>query len=94
MRPIDADAACRKCSENWDECPAENPCGCIIHNAPTLALDDLRPHGRWRKECVAGFNKVFCTVFVCSECEGRYSVPFMKYCPACGAKMDLEEGEA
>lgn len=68
-------------------------CKMRTREVPTLTLDDLRPHGRWRKECVAGFNKAFCTVFVCSECEGRYSVPFMKYCPACGSKMDLEEGQ-
>ena len=48
-------------------------------------------HGRWREECVVGFNKAFCvTVFVCSECKKRYRVPNMNYCPNCGAKMDGE----
>ena len=45
-------------------------------------------HGRWCEKCVAGFNKVFSTIFVCSECEKSYRVPNMNYCPNCGAKMD------
>ena len=45
-------------------------------------------HGRWRNELVKGIRGVFGEVFVCSECETRYLIPNMNYCPNCGAKMD------
>ena len=50
-------------------------------------------HGRWRDECVVGFDKKFCTVFVCSACGKRYRTPGMNYCPNCGARMDKQEEE-
>ena len=48
-------------------------------------------HGRWHEETAVGFSKSFHTIFVCSECEKRYSIPEMNYCPNCGAKMDEVE---
>ena len=64
-----------------------------IKNAPTIDAEPVK-RGRWIDDR---------TEIVCSSCEARYSdeVVFMnrdckhddlKYCPSCGAKMDLVEG--
>ena len=73
MRPIDADKY---------EYPGD------LINEPTLALDDIVPHGRWKvryplRECQ-------CCGEIYSELGGNGGKPW-HYCPNCGAKMDLEE---
>lgn len=47
-------------------------------------------HGRWKGKPIAGYSTVRCSVCgeVYTENNGRWL-----YCPNCGAKMDLEEGE-
>lgn len=42
-------------------------------------------HGRWIRQ-----DDTF-TRYMCSECESKNHDGHEKYCPACGAKMDLEE---
>lgn len=58
MRPIDAVAAVAalRIYEDW-RCPAtssaigaiQEAISIIVHEVPTLDLDDLRPKGRWKK---------------------------------------------
>ena len=95
MRPIDADALI--VSRDWENCVSP---AAVIHKAPTLTLDDLRPNGRWVKKpwkilgCVLRYDTV------CSECgfdapefaAGGGSTVLTKFCHNCGAKM--ENGEA
>lgn len=55
-----------------------------LEKTPTLALDDIRPHGRW----VAQDETL--TRFMCSVCEAKNYGGYEKFCPNCGAKMDKE----
>lgn len=75
MRPIDADAY---------EYPGD------LINEPTLTLDDVVPHGRWKVNELG--------YIVCAHCAWvSYGIPLVEhysYCPNCGAKMDLEEENA
>lgn len=81
----------------------ENDCPELVYYSKREAIDcikaepaaDVAPvrHGRWIEKCVTGFDKAFCTVFVCAECEKGYRTPNMNYCPNCGARMDLEVSE-
>lgn len=58
----------------------------FIKQAPTLTLDDLRPHGDWvveRKHSHGKFSH-------CSECltaQLTADTKKMRYCPSCGADM-------
>lgn len=57
--------------------------------APTITLDDLRPHGRW-----IGKNSPYdVNIHICSECREQVSIlgNKLRFCPNCGAKMDLKE---
>lgn len=47
--------------------------------------DNLRPHGRW----IAQDETL--TKFMCSACEAKNYDGHEKFCPNCGAKMDLED---
>lgn len=61
-----------------------------IDDAPTIDAEPVR-HGRWLPETVSGYDGVN-VVYArpCSEC-GYEERRFVKrYCPNCGAKMDLE----
>ncbi len=54
-------------------------------NEPILTLDDIVPHGRWIAQNEGR------TRFMCSNCESKNYGGHEKYCPNCGARMDLEE---
>lgn len=57
--------------------------------APTLTIDDLRPHGRW-----IGKNSPYdVNIHICSVCREQVSIlgNKLRFCPNCGAKMDLKE---
>lgn len=57
-----------------------------IENAPTIEAEPVR-HGEW-KICCDGYYPY------CSVCkEEPIGRKMSKYCPNCGAKMDLEESE-
>lgn len=49
---------------------------------------DHEKHGRWKIG-----NGSFFPVYQCSLCGGSTPYGTTKYCPYCGTKMDLEEGE-
>ncbi len=65
----------------------------ILDEMKTIDPESLRPKARWLKISVP-FN----TGNECSNCGWGYSeskgFPDFKFCPNCGAKMDLGEGEA
>lgn len=65
--------------------------GCIasVRNAPTLTLDDLRPHGRWEKKVVRGVEVPCCSV--CGR--GTGTTYEYDYCPNCGVKMQNDASE-
>lgn len=69
-------------------------CKMRTREVPILTLDDLRPHGRWVVEKEPD-GKPYC--FHCSVCDVDFCrieiTAAYPYCPHCGAKMDLEEGE-
>lgn len=79
-----------------DVCDYKRCSNCVLHELAMKVVGhpaaDVAPvvHGRWEEKCVAGFDKTFCTVFVCSACETSYRAPNMNYCPNCGARMDGE----
>lgn len=55
-----------------------------------FTLDDLRLHGRW-----IGKNSPYdVNIHICSECREQVSIlgNKLRFCPNCGAKMDLKEG--
>ena len=54
-----------------------------ILNAPAADVAPVR-HGRWLPQVVLGEK-----AWDCSECKTLGS-PHWKWCPVCGAKMDLE----
>ena len=56
----------------------------MIHDAPTINPDDLRPRGRW----ITHDNGMT----ECSECHTLGS-PQWKCCPACTAMMNEKENE-
>lgn len=63
-----------------------------IDKLPTITYEDLVPHGRWIKMDTTGLAAKE-NVWNCSVC--GYPVGIWtagcKYCPNCGAKMDLED---
>ena len=60
---------------------------------------ELRPvvHGRWVRKPITLRGEFMRVDVVCSACgDGDLETRgygFTKYCPCCGAKMDLEEGQ-
>ena len=62
-----------------------------IRKLDTIDPESLRPKAKW-KDVHGGF------LFECSNCHAQTnSILFksnLRYCPNCGAKMDLGEGEA
>ena len=64
--------------------------GIVINNAiekaPTINPESLRPHGRWII-CSDGYYPY------CSACFSEPKGGMSKFCPNCGAKMDLEENK-
>lgn len=92
MRPIDADVLESSIQEQTGKCmikifdPSVNLILQDIRNAPTVDAEPVK-HGMWK----AGVT--------CSKCgfirqETRSGNPVVgRYCPNCGAKMDLKDGE-
>ncbi len=93
MRPIDLDkallAVCSGCNEEFSEEPCEPGCCRIrekLENAPTLALDDLRPKGRWVKH--SRYSEPECDVCGSGAAAGYDEEPWeTPFCPFCGADM-------
>lgn len=90
MRLIDADELVEKLGKEYRMKGAKQVKGNFmnyIYHAPTV---DAKPvvHGRWVNDCDCPH---------CSACLGkaawffRYGYYEPKYCPKCGAKMDLQE---
>lgn len=57
--------------------------------APTLTIDDLRPHGRWLNVRVLTTGDGRVRVGDCSCCGSAEKL--RNFCPNCGANMDLKE---
>ena len=99
MRPIDADAlvAKMKALDIWHETEYQE--GYFdgfsdgiaeVEEAPTIEAEPVK-HGRWIKPTKINgrsFNIVHCSVCVGVPCGVDENT---RYCPNCGAKMDLEE---
>ena len=54
-----------------------------IPNAPTIEAEPVR-HGKWIAQ-----DETY-TRYFCSECKDRNHQGHEKFCPNCGAKMDLK----
>ena len=56
----------------------------IVELAPTI---DAVPvvHAKWIDA------REYCGDYMCSNCDALYGTNKFKYCPNCGAKMDLED---
>lgn len=70
-------------------------CECAYKQGYEKGLKDAVKHGRWEREKVPWLivkGEVVSTSFVymCSVCE-LYEDTKTKFCPNCGAKMDLEK---
>ena len=62
---------------------------CPLPDIPTADVQEVR-HGRWISNDLGGYK----WAYYCSECGWVDGYPFNdrhKYCPNCGAKMDLED---
>ena len=63
----------------------------MINNAPTVRTMIVR-HGKWLRQ---KFSE-YLTAYHCSQCgnfiTGMYK-PDYNFCPYCGARMDLKEGD-
>lgn len=60
-----------------------------LQMTPTADVQEVR-HGRWISNDLGGYK----WAYYCSECGWVDGYPFNdrhKYCPHCGAKMDLED---
>lgn len=97
MRLIDADAlydrlecryksSCRLAHKSYGVAIDE------VCDAPTITPESLVVHGKWEK------SEIPCEEFRCSICGGAAwyydvgkNIAKSRYCPTCGAKMDLEE---
>lgn len=63
----------------------------LIDNQPTIDPESLRPHGEW---VVLTIDNYFdCAIFGCSQCKTAIGIsrPTWKFCPCCGAKMEMEK---
>lgn len=61
----------------------------VLSHTPTVDAAEV-VHGRWLSEMHSNSNNGTCSV--CGSYEHAYAFEW-KYCPFCGAKMDLKEGE-
>lgn len=62
----------------------------IIKNAPTLDVELLR-HGHWiERKSIHADGGVVAKCFICKK-DIQYLGQQLKFCPNCGAKMDLKE---
>lgn len=99
MRPIDADELldeiCREqCELKFTDCDGMCEMAAVVVNAPTI---DAAPvvHGRWAKNKYGYITCSKCNNFPLETMTGslmtmHYEPCESKYCPHCGAKMDLE----
>jgi len=62
-----------------------------IQDAPTITAKSLEKHGKWEK------SDIPCENFKCSVCGGgawyydyRGDISKSRFCPNCGAKMDMK----
>ena len=88
MKAIDADAVCSMCLCDYAECPNAETGDCVIIDAPTLTLDDLRPKGRW----IMRGGKRYCSHCGEMACVTRDKEDFWytkgtQFCSECGADM-------
>ena len=99
MRLIDAEAARAKLQAARDKAPdgsaekaAMDTFLYFLDACPTIEAESVR-RGRWKRGAYAcGESEWVCSV--CGEAEWRTSCNRLKFCPFCGARMDLEaEGE-
>ena len=65
----------------------------IIKNAPTIEAEPVK-HGRWSHHYDDELVSGTCTVCGWQSMIMETDVADMPYCPNCGARMDLEEGES
>ena len=89
-RLIDANALIDRmvilCDEyGIDDCTFDNIC-CEIVQAPTVDAVEV-VHGRWLNELRGSSLNGTCSV--CGDYDHAYAFAW-KYCPNCGAKMDLK----
>lgn len=63
----------------------------VVDDAPTVDAAPVK-HGQWIP-VLNGIDDDTNPAFDCSECDAMYNKKH-NYCPACGAKMDLEEQDA
>lgn len=80
---------------NWVwECPEDYGIEAAENELKSFPTADVAPvvHGKWKETeplmCGTYGNALW--LFECSNC-GRTYFTTHKYCPSCGAKMDLEE---
>jgi predicted RNA-binding Zn-ribbon protein involved in translation (DUF1610 family) len=70
-----------------------------IRYAPTADVAEVK-HGAWNLHDRAGFRRK--DYIVCSVCDvmiptyknNTYCLTYLFYCPRCGAKMDVENGDS
>ena len=68
----------------------------VLDDAPTVDAEPVR-HGKWIPSPTLD-SRGFTDMFKCSECKrySYYAYPVKclnyKYCPYCGARMDLDNG--
>lgn len=89
-------AGCTRHGEKPGECYHDEPCERLI-SAFTVAepVDAVEmKHGHW-KEWWPGISVIMTgeeMLYCCSNCTAKYAdIEDKRYCPNCGAKMDLEE---
>lgn len=84
MRLIDADALIKEIDNEMFSTESRKCWEKMrVRKMPTIDAEPVR-HGRWIPQ-----DNTF-TRYMCSECEGKNHGGHEKYCPSCGAKMDLE----
>ena len=95
MRPIDADTLW-KVFENsgWQDNADRDIAEDLLDKAPTVDVEPVR-HGHWETKVYTTGDalndwEIIHREEVCSEC-GKWQIGISKFCPNCGAKMDLEE---
>ena len=96
MRLIDADALVEKAYWHGEHPDVGNPFAegveavdmSDIDNAPTIEAEPVR-HGRWINEPCEHFGMIAHTHKDCGYTYASYAEDGDKYCPNCGAKMDL-----
>ena len=91
MRLIDADALkswidCGHLRNPTELCFSELDLVRMLDKRPTIEAEPVR-HGKWIVQ-----DETYTRCF-CSECKSGNHQGHEKFCPNCGAKMDLEETE-